>query len=256
MNAEILQYALSLLAGIAAGIMNTLAGGGSMFVMSVLLFIGVPSNMANGTNSLGILIQNLTGATTFYRGGFLEIKKAIFYGIPAVIGAFAGSMAATLIDEKLLDWIVCGLMLFALFFMLKGTAQKKAAPPSYKAKKSVVRQAGEVLIFLFAGFQAGFVQAGMGVILIILLSALTSLSTVRVNAIKMVIIGIFSIPIFVIFATQQLIIWPIAIVLAIGQVIGTYITSRFFLGNKKIGIITDRIVIVVVAISILKTLLW
>lgn len=256
MTTEIVQYLLYLLAGIGAGVMNTLAGGGSMFVMSVLLFLGVPSNMANGTNSLGILVQNFTGAVTFYKGGFLDVKKAVFYGVPAVIGAFLGSMVATFIEEGILDWVVCGLMLFALFFLIKDLVVKKPAKPAFPVnqKKSTVRSAIEIIIFLFAGFQAGFVQAGMGVMLIIILNAFTALSIVRVNAIKMVIIGFFSIPVFAVFASEGLILWPAAIALAVGQVFGTWLTSRFFLGNKKIGLVTDWIVIVVVIISITKTL--
>ena len=250
MDAELLIYVVYLLAGIVAGIVNTLAGGASVLVLSILLFMGMPANIANGTNRLGILVQNFTGSSTFYRSGLLDIKGSLKYIIPSVIGAIGGAMIAADIDQNTLEifvGVIMSIMLIPIIFKPQG---KKNSFLKHQNKKGF--KVLNTLLFLLIGFYGGFVQAGIGLIIMVVLPQISKLSLIKGNAVKMAIILIYTIPVMGIFIINGQIDWWIAIWLAIGQIIGTKVAGKFAVNHPQANKWVRVLLICMVSVSIIK----
>lgn len=245
-NIDYLRYSLYMLAGIMAGVVNTLAGGGSIFTLSALLF-DLSAGMANGTNRLGILLQNLLGVLTFKRSGLLDVKASMPYLIASLIGAILGAFAATDIDGQILEWVIGGVMVF----MLAMTIFKPKTQISPNLVLSKKRKVLNFVIFVIVGFYGGFVQAGIGILLIVALSR-TQFSFIRANAVKMLIIFAYTIPVFAIFVYHGQVEWFLAAWLALGQMIGTWLAAKFAVGNPKINEVVRWVLIAMMIITIIK----
>jgi len=107
-------YALALLAGSVAGAINTLAGSGSLITLPVLVFLGLPPTVANGTNRVGVLLQNVIGMVTLRRGGKLPLTGSGWYVVPTLIGAGAGAYVASQVDDRAMNWVIGVVMLLML----------------------------------------------------------------------------------------------------------------------------------------------
>ncbi|MEM6297094.1 MAG: sulfite exporter TauE/SafE family protein [Bacteroidota bacterium] len=243
---EVMEY---LLAGIVAGGINTLAGGGAVVSLSLMLFLGVPADIANGTNRLGILVQNFTGTLTFARSGLLDWKAALPLVLITVFGAIAGAYVATIVEVDSLEKIVGGVMLILLVVMIWRSTRKKKPQFGNQIKMTPAL----FLVMLGTGFYGGFVQAGAGLIIIVALSSLARLSLIRSNAIKMAIIFGYSIPAIAIFIWKGQIDWILAALLAIGQVIGTLLVGKYFANNPKANAYVRVLLYVMIGLTVLKT---
>lgn len=245
-NIDYLRYSLYMLAGIMAGVVNTLAGGGSIFTLSALLF-DLSAGMANGTNRLGILLQNMMGVLTFKRSGLLDVKASMPYLIASLIGAILGAFAATDIDGQILEWVIGGVMIFMLAMTL--FKPKTQLTPNFVLSKK--RKVLNFIIFVIVGFYGGFVQAGIGILLIVALSR-TQFSLIRANAVKMLIIFAYTVPVFAIFVYHGQVEWFLAAWLAAGQMIGTWFAAKFAVGNPKINEVVRWVLIAMMVITIIK----
>jgi uncharacterized membrane protein YfcA len=247
---EVLEYSTYIVAGIVGGIVNTMAGGASIFILSLLIFFGMPANVANGTNRLGMLVQNMTGSYTFYKHGLLNVKEATFYAIPTLLGALVGAFVATDLSAKAMELIIGSMMVVLLVLTLwkpKVAAQKFAAPGAPTKNKGQF-----FIIFLTMGFYGGFIQAGLGLMMMVVLARFANLSVVRGNAIKMAITMVYTFPVLLIFIWNDQVDWPAAIALAVGQVIGTAIAGKFLTHSKKATKIVEGLLIAMIVLSIVR----
>lgn len=241
------EYTLYLAVGFLAGLINTLAGGGSVFTLSLLLFLGLPANVANGTNRLGILLQNAMGVYTFQRSGLLDTKASVPYVLWSLLGAMAGVLVAVDLSEETMKFIVGTLMIFMLLQLIfKPSADTKTVGISPKKKPEWLRG----LIFFAIGFYGGFIQAGIGLVIIVALSQF-GFSLIRGNAIKMVIICLYTIPVFGIFVYHGHVEWLLAAWLAAGQVLGTVFAAKL-VDHPKVNVWMRYLLIGMVLTSILK----
>ncbi len=103
--------------GLAAGFINTTAGGGSMLTLPLLMFLGLPANVANGTNRIAILLQNISWCKYFSAKESTSFKNGYKTCIPAVVGSLFGAMFAVEIDPLLLKKVIAGLMV-AMFLLV------------------------------------------------------------------------------------------------------------------------------------------
>jgi len=249
MKTEIWHYALYLFGGIVAGGINTLSGGGNNLTFSIMLLLGVPANIANGTNRLGILVQNAWGAYTFHKNGLLDLKSSVFFIIPAVIGAIFGAFVAVDIDVQLLENIVGGLML-----LLIPTVFRKTKPQVLGMHKKMSKRRKVVvwIAFLGIGFYGGLVQGGIALVLVPLLSAVSNMSFIRANAIKMLITLVYTFPVFWIFVYYQQVDWWLAILLSVGQIIGTWIASDFAVSNPNANKVARWLLAIMLFLTVLQ----
>ncbi|MCF7794092.1 MAG: sulfite exporter TauE/SafE family protein [Candidatus Cloacimonetes bacterium] len=227
---------LLILAGVAAGFINTLAGGGSTLVLPILILIGLPSPVANATNRVAILLQNITGTARFHKHGKLDVKPVIHITIAASLGAIVGSFFAVKLNSAVFDKILGVVFIFILIMVIK--------PKQKRSYAKTLPKWLEFVIFLAVGFYGGFIQVGIGFILLGTLNLIENFSLVRANAVKVFIVMCYTIFAVIVFAISDKIIWLYGLILAIGNIIGAWIGVH---AAVKRG---DKIVKIVLATAI------
>lgn len=100
MEIDVVHLLVLILSGVAAGFINTLAGGGSLFTLPALMLLGMPADIANGTNRIGVFLQSVAGVWGYRRHGKLEQAALVPILVPSVLGALIGSLTASYIDRK------------------------------------------------------------------------------------------------------------------------------------------------------------
>ncbi len=242
-------YPLAILAGIVAGIINTLAGSGSLVTLPMLIALGLPSNIANATNRVGVTIQNIVGIATFYRSGKLDMAGTWWLVLPALPGALLGAWLASTLGKQQMDTVI-GIVMVVMLFVILFDAQK------WLREKSEVR-AGRpswitLLFFFGVGVYGAFIQAGVGVFILAAMVLGTGYSLIHANAVKLVLILIITLVALVIFINQGLIDWGLGLLMAIGQGIGAWLAARFATQYKNANVWVHRLLIAVIVISIIQ----
>lgn len=240
MELDLVGGAFLVLGGLFAGFVNTVAGGGSAITIPILVEILGDPLLANGTNRVAILLQNVTGVTGFQRGKAVPWKVALPLVPPAVAGALAGSWTATRLDPDAME------IVFAV--VIVGVAASVLVSPKRWEGGGEARL-GRVtswLVFGAIGFYGGFVQAGVGFLLLAGLVIGGGLTLVTGNAAKVLLVLCFTavaLPVFFLAGQVDLL---AGVVLAVGNMTGAWIASRLAV-EKGAGWI--RWVVVVAAIG-------
>jgi uncharacterized membrane protein YfcA len=210
------------LVGLVAGFVNTIAGGGSLLTLPVLMLLGLPPNLANGTNRLGALFQTFTAARTYSRAGLRPWGLAAPLLPLLLAGAALGAGAASLLPGELFRRIV-GVVFLLLLLASAGDPARLSRKIERSLRRSGVR--GGVLLAL--GFYAGFVQAGVGIWLLIVLPGILPGGLRQANAVKVALIHSMMWMALAIFALQGQVAFLVGAGLALGSVAGGYLGARW-----------------------------
>ena len=208
------------LAGCAAGFLNVMAGGGSLLTLPILLLAGVPAPVANGTLRVSIVAQNLVAIGTFRRHGFKELKEALWLSLFACAGAVGGASLGVRISGPWFDRIVALTMVAVTVLIFRG--KKAQAVPALSPSRRWLGYAALVA----AGAWGGFIQVGVGFLLMPALHRILGMDLVRVNMYKVVIVLPYTILALAIFAWQSHILWMAGLALAIGNSAGGWLGAR------------------------------
>lgn len=237
-------YPLVIFAGFIAGFINTLAGSGSLVTLPLLIFSGLPANIANGTNRVAILLQNVVGISSFKKQNVLDTRGVIYLGIPAVIGSIAGAQIAVNLNEEIMQTTIGIIMVVMLFVIilrpkrwLKGELEKFETRPSFF----------QMIIFFLVGIYGGFIQAGVGIFLLASLVLAVGYDLVRANAVKVGIVLFFTIFALGVFVLNNQVNWLIGFVLAIGNMLGAWVGAK--IAVEKGAVWVRRLLIAVVTVS-------
>lgn len=212
--------ALLLAGGLAAGIVNTLAGGGSLLTVPLLVLTGLPGTVANGTNRVGVMIQNGVAAWGFRAQGVSGLSGALPVLAPVAAGALLGAGVASQLSDAAFERAFGVLMLVLLI----PTLRRPRAPAPGETPRALPPLA-RVLIFLAIGLYGGAFQAGVGILLIFALSY-SGLDLVRTNSIKVVVNFCFTLLAIPVFMAAGQVAWPEACVLGLGFAAGGLLGSR------------------------------
>ncbi|HRX31439.1 MAG: sulfite exporter TauE/SafE family protein [Bacteroidales bacterium] len=217
-------YVLVVLAGVIAGFINTLAGSGSLLTLPILIFAGLPANIANGTNRIGILLQSIVAVGGYKQKKAFEWRDGIWLTIPAAIGAFVGAFVAVDVDEQILNKIIGGLLVF-MFFLLILNPQKwlKEHSNEYSGKISLLK----IIIFLGIGFYGGFIQAGVGFFILAGLVLGSGMDLIRANAVKVLVTLVFTVIALSVFIYNNQVNYLLGIIMGVGNMIGAWLATRF-----------------------------
>lgn len=228
--------------GFLAGFINTLAGSGSLLTLPLLMFLGLPANVANGTNRIAILLQNIVGVSSFRQQKVLKIKDGLQLGIPAVIGSFIGAGIAVQFNDEIMSLII-GILLVIMFFLIIYKPDKWINSQSEQivGKPSWV----QIIIFFFIGIYGGFIQAGVGFFLLAGLVLGTGLDLVRANAIKVLIVLLYTPFALGVFIYHGQVNFTLGLVLAAGNMLGALVGSRVAVswGPKFIRIVLLAVIL-------------
>lgn len=217
------MYLAVIAAGLFAGFVNTLAGSGSLITLPLLMFLGLPANIANGTNRIGVFVQSLVSSLSFRKQKLYTVEEGLWMSVPAVAGALLGSLIAVRINERIMELLIGGLLIFMFFIIL------------YKPEQWVRDHARSVtlrhrfwvpVIFFFIGIYGGFIQAGVGFFLLAALVLGSGLGLTRANAHKVLIVAAMTAIALVVFIISDQVYYLYGIILAVGQGIGAWLGSR------------------------------
>jgi len=226
-----LPYASLLIGtGFVAGIINTLAGGGTNLTLPALMVMGIPADFANATNRVGVLLQSGIALVGFRRHDRLPTHDVGPILIPTLVGGVFGAVAAAYAPAGLLKPLLLGAMLGMTIIML--VKPEVVAPPPGTVPHHVKDRPSSRLWLGIAGFYGGFVQAGVGFILITAIAGSLRYDLVRTNALKMVCVSAFTAIALAIFIAQGLVLWVPGLILAIGSMAGANLAVRFAITAK------------------------
>lgn len=225
MTMTLLDAALLLVAGLAAGFVNTIAGGGGLFTLAALLFMGVPADLANGTNRVSVALQSAEGVRGFHRHGVLDTAAIVPILWPTLSGSLIGSVLASFLPVALLKPLLLGTMMaMALLMILKPAVM---APPAGVAPFALAdRPAGWAALF-GAGLYGGFIQGGVGFLLLAGLVGVLRYPLVQANALKLVCTGVFGVVALAVFAARGQVLWLPGLVIAAGTLVGVRLSVDF-----------------------------
>lgn len=215
-------YVLIVIAGIFAGFINTLAGSGSLITLPLLIWLGLPANVANGTNRIAILLQNVVGVSSFRKQKVLDFRSSVKLVIPTVIGSVIGAMIAVDINEAVMKKTIAGLLLFMFFIIL----WKPSRWLREQQGKSPLPYWFQVIIFFLIGVYGGFIQAGVGFFLLSGLVLGAGYDLVRANAVKVLIILVYTIFALAIFIYNDQVNYTYGFILAAGNMIGAFLGAK------------------------------
>lgn len=228
-------------AGLVAGFLNVMAGGGSLLTLPILIFLGLPVAVANGTNRFAIFVQNVAAVGSFRRQGYSDFRSGLIYGSTTVPGAVAGAWLAIRVDETTFRAILAGVLVLAVVGLL--VPARRGAPPGMWGR------AFAFAAFFVIGFFGGFIQAGVGFLLMLVLHQLLGLDLVHTNMHKVLIVLVFSLPALAVFVVTGNVAWTPAGVLAAGNAIGAVAATRVAVrgGERPIRIVVAIALILMAA---------
>jgi|TARA_R110002073_G_scaffold246631_2_gene409346 uncharacterized membrane protein YfcA len=243
------HYVLLIVVGFAVGFINTVAGGGTLLSLPVLIFLGLPPNVANGTNRVAILIQTAFATAGFKSKGVTTFPFNTYLGVSALLGAIIGASIAVDIDGAVFNKILAVIMIAVILIIV--------FKPKIDLKDVHERITGKylwlgMLVFFFFGIYGGFINAGLGFIIILFLHFFNHMSLVRANATKVAVVCIYTLSALVVFILNDKVNWAVGFVLAIGNATGAWIASRVSV-NKGDGFIKTFLLVVV---GIMAIKLW
>jgi hypothetical protein len=216
-------YPAVVAAGFVAGFINTLAGSGSLVTLPLLIFLGLPANVANGTNRVAILFQNVVGVSSFRQQKMLDLRGGLMLAGPAIIGAIVGAQIAVNLNEEMMRRVIGLLMVVMLVVIFVRPKRWLEGQPEAEIQCSGWKQ---WLIFFGIGLYGGFIQAGVGIFLLAGLVLSAGYDLVRANAVKVLIVLCFTIFALVVFVINNQVVWGIGLILAIGNMLGAWVAAR------------------------------
>ena len=213
------QLLALLVAGLIAGTINTLAGGGSLLTLPLMLWIGLPAPVANASNRISLILQNVSGTTSFHRSGRLHWPTALLLAACALPMALLGAWVAIDVSEAWFRRILVGVLLVSIVVVARGRGSGgELSVPRARAKLA--------LWFVAVGFYAGFIQAGLGFAILALLHGVGHLDLVRSNAIKVTVVLICQLGALAVFAMAGSVNWTAGLALALGSASGAALAVR------------------------------
>lgn len=231
------------------GIINALAGNGSVITLTILTeLLGLPGNIANGTNRVGVLFNSIGAMTGFAGKRDLKVVQYLRYIIPVVTGAVVGAMVATQVTNEQFIGVFKALMVVMLIVILVNPERWLIA----HAGKSSLPSWMEWPVMLLLGFYGGFIQMGMGVFYLAVLVLVTRLPMIESNIIKAVSVGSFTLIAVLIFSYSGQVVWPIGIVMGAAQFLGGWLAAHYaskIPGASKVAYV---VLVIAVSLSVLK----
>jgi len=221
---EVHQAIVLIVIGLMAGIINTLAGGGSNLSLPALMMYGLPADIANATNRVSVLLQSITATRGFYKHDKIEttaVKDSFF---PLLFGGLTGAILASYINVELLKPLLLGTMIaVSLWVVLKSEVKVE----ELSKQKSCFDSKFSLLATFAAGFYGGFVQAGVGFVLLATFVGVLNYDLLRANAMKVVATVIFTSIALLVFIFRDQIAWLPGILLGLGSIVGAQIAVKF-----------------------------
>ncbi|MBL6649484.1 MAG: sulfite exporter TauE/SafE family protein [Flavobacteriaceae bacterium] len=229
------HYPLLILAGFIAGFINTMAGGGSLITLPLMIFMGLPSSVANGTNRIAIFMSAFSASAGFKSKGVSNYPFNVYLGLSALFGALIGAQIAVDIKGEIFNKILAIIMIIVVItIVFKPKIDNLEVSERIVGKHLFI----SIIAFFFIGIYGGFINAGIGFVIMLFLHFYNKLNLINVNATKVVIVLIYTTGAIITFAIAGKINWIYAFFLASGNFLGGWFSSRWSVkkGEKVIKV--------------------
>jgi len=250
MTPSTVEIIVLLLGGVLAGMINTVAGSGSAVTLSLLMFLNPDAALANGTNRIGVIAQGLVGYSRYRKAAAVPKKTKLAVLIPGFFGALLGAWTTSLLSKSAFETAIGLLMVFMLFLVL-------ANPKRWLSEEESATKLppwGSVLLFFFAGVYAGFIQAGVGVILLVGLVNGLGMVPKNANTLKLLFVLLLNIPAFMLFVYWEQVSWLPGLLLAGGQAVGSLLAARVALRHPRANVWVRNVLIGIIVVAIWRFL--
>ena len=216
------EIVLLLLSGVLVGIINTLGGGGSVITMSLFMAMGMPIGVANGTNRIAVLLQNLSATVAFLRKGMLHLKSCLLLSLPAILGNILGAIVATDVSDTIFKSCLSVVLVVILIYLVLG-----------KDKEQVIGGHGlqikwwHYLWFFLIGFYGGYIYIGLGFLILAITIWTMNLDIVTANVIKGFVIFLSTPFALAVFIYNDQVLWSEGLLHAAGTIVGALLASHW-----------------------------
>lgn len=232
-----------------AGVINTLAGSGSVITLAILTeLLGLPGGIANGSNRIGVALQTVSSSVTFQKAKIISLREQARPLVLMVLGALVGiGLALKVSNEQFMD--VFKYMVVALFFVLLIKPKKWIHPDESKPKWP--RPLLDFSLFCL-GIYGGFIQMGMGIFFLAIAVLGGRMPLIKANVIKVMAVGIYTVIALAVFAIEGKVHWLYGSTIGIGQLAGGIITARYAVKFPNINTYAYYALVLAVALSLLS----
>ncbi len=237
-----------LICGVIAGFINTVAGGGSLLTLPILIFMGLPSNIANGTNRIAIFMQNIFSISGYKSRGVSDFKYSSWLSVSALIGSIIGAKIAININEDMFNKILSAVIIIVVLTIIYNKKPFNINSENISIEKKII----SVIMFFFIGIYGGFIHAGVGFLILSILSNYNGIQLSKANSIKVFVVFVYTFFALIVFIMENKINWILGINLGIGNSIGGWIASRWSY-NKPDKIIK---IFIIISSAIMAIKLW
>tara|TARA_B100000214_G_scaffold205383_1_gene148924 strand:- start:3152 stop:3904 length:753 start_codon:yes stop_codon:yes gene_type:complete len=237
-----------LICGVIAGFINTVAGGGSLLTLPILIFMGLPSNIANGTNRIAIFMQNIFSISGYKSRGVSDFKYSSWLSVSALIGSIIGAKIAININEDMFNKILSVVIIIVVLSIIYNKKPFNINSENISIEKKII----SVIMFFFIGIYGGFIHAGVGFLILSILSNYNGIQLSKANSIKVFVVFVYTFFALIVFIMENKINWILGINLGIGNSIGGWIASRWSY-NKPDKIIK---IFIIISSAIMAIKLW
>jgi hypothetical protein len=239
---DLIQTLLLLIAGFASGFLNVTAGGGSALTLPLLIFLGLDSATANGTNRVAIVVQSLSAIASFKSDKYSEFGKSMKLAAITLPGGILGAVTALQMNDEVFNKVLGVIMIVIIVSMIIPTPKKgkgQEVPPNFWT----------FLAMFGVGLYGGFIQVGVGFMMMAIMQKMLKMELTRVNMHKVFIAFVFTTPAMIVFMISGHVNYLLGIVLAIGNAIGALVAAKISVrkGEKfiKIFLILSMIIMAI-----------
>lgn len=218
----IMELVILICSGLLVGFINTLAGGGTIISLSIFMFLGLPPLVANGTNRIAILLQNITAVINFQQKKLIDWKRSVRLSIPIVLGAAVGAFFARYIPDQVFSYlfgVIAIVVALALIF------QPKRWLKEHEDLLSKPLHFWQYIVFFLIGIYGGLIHVGIGYFILAVIVLTVGHDLVRANAMKNVLILAYIPLSLVIFALSGYVNWKYGLIHGCGNIVGAQLAS-------------------------------
>ena len=222
-NVEWNVMVLLLISGVVVGIINTLGGGGSVITMALFMAMGIPVAVANGTNRIAVVMQNLSATIAFMRKKMLDLKSSVLLGLPTILGTIAGSLFALDVSDRTFKICLSLVLAIILIYLI---LDRDNAAPKQEGHKLKIRW-WHYPIFFFVGFYGGYIYIGLGFLILAVTIWTMRLDIVTANVLKGCVIFISTPFALAVFMYNGQVDYVAGLVHGVGNILGAVLASHW-----------------------------
>lgn len=243
---DIISVLILFFVGAIAAFINVNAGGGSSLTLPALIFLGLDASVANGTNRIAIIFQNVSAVYSFKKEKYYELKNSLILSLLSLPGAIAGAIFAIKISNEAFEKVLGIIMIVLIITMIIPQKREKKITDDFKSDWKLF------LSMIAIGFYGGFIQVGVGFMIMALLHNVLKLDLIRLNMHKVFIVFVFTVPALLVFILTNNVNWFYGLSLSAGNAFGGWWGAK--LSVKKGEKLIKAVLIVSIFIMALKLL--